>query len=117
MYAQSCIPKPLERVTPEIASSHSRLHPADHGSQAPSPKPQVFHKEPLHKQTIIAMAAVDMSLVARSELAVHQLMKRKNWAAREPGVILVFCIIGAIALLLIGLMVQKKLAARRAARQ
>jgi hypothetical protein len=54
------------------------------------------------------MAAIDMSLVARSELAVHQLMKRKNWAAREPGVILVFCIVGAIALLLIGLMVQKK---------
>jgi hypothetical protein len=55
------------------------------------------------------MAAIDMSLVARSELAVHQLMKRKkNWAAREPGVILVFCIVGAIAILLIGLMVQKK---------
>lgn len=49
-----------------------------------------------------------MSLVARSELAVHQLMKRKNWAAREPGVILVFCIVGAIAILLIGLLVQKK---------
>jgi hypothetical protein len=54
------------------------------------------------------MAAIDMSLVARSELAVHQLMKRKNWAAREPGVILVFCIVGAIAFLLIGLLVSKK---------
>ena len=60
------------------------------------------------EQTINTMAAIDMSLVARSELAVHQLMKRKNWAAREPGVILVFCIVGAIAILLIGLMVQKK---------
>jgi hypothetical protein len=54
------------------------------------------------------MAAIDMSLVARSELAVHQLMKRKNWAAREPGVILVFCIVGAVAFLLIGLLVSKK---------
>jgi hypothetical protein len=54
------------------------------------------------------MAAIDMSLVARSELAVHQLMKRKNWAAREPGVILVFCIVGAIAFLLIGLLISKK---------
>jgi len=60
------------------------------------------------------MAAIDMSLVARSELAVHQLMKRKNWAAREPGVILVFCIVGAIAILLIGLVISKKVHARKA---
>ncbi|KAF2242789.1 hypothetical protein BU26DRAFT_524351 [Trematosphaeria pertusa] len=63
------------------------------------------------------MAAVDMSLVARSEVAVHHLIKRKNWAAREPGVILVFCIVGAVAILLIGLFVQKKMAARKAAKQ
>lgn len=54
------------------------------------------------------MAALDMSLVARSEVAVHHLMKRKNWAAREPGVIVVFAIVGAVAILLIGLFVQKK---------
>ncbi|KAF1996093.1 hypothetical protein P154DRAFT_525810 [Amniculicola lignicola CBS 123094] len=63
------------------------------------------------------MAALDMSLVARSETAIHQLVKRrKNWAAREPGVIVVFCIVGAIAILLTALFVQKKLAARRAAK-
>ncbi|KAF2649599.1 hypothetical protein K491DRAFT_721542 [Lophiostoma macrostomum CBS 122681] len=61
------------------------------------------------------MAAIDMSLVARSEMAAQHLMKRKNWAAREPGVILVFAIVGAVALLLIGLFVQKKIAARKAA--
>ncbi|KAF2474653.1 uncharacterized protein BDR25DRAFT_214125 [Lindgomyces ingoldianus] len=49
-----------------------------------------------------------MSLVARSEVVVRQLMKRKNWAAKEPGVILVFCIVGAVALLLFGLFIQKK---------
>lgn len=54
------------------------------------------------------MAAIDMSLVARSEVAVHHLLKRKNWAAREPGVILVFAIVGAVAILLIGLFIQKK---------
>lgn len=57
---------------------------------------------------LAAMAAIDMSLVARSETAVHQLVKRKNWAAKEPGVILVFAIIGAVGILLIGLFVQKK---------
>jgi hypothetical protein len=60
------------------------------------------------------MAALDYDLVARSTL--HQLSKRKNWAAREPGVILVFCILGALAILLSGLFIQKKLAARRAAK-
>lgn len=55
------------------------------------------------------MAAINTSLVARSEVAVHQLMKRKqNWAQQEPGVIVVFAIVGAVALLLIGLFIQKK---------
>jgi hypothetical protein len=48
---------------------------------------------------------------------VHQLTKRKNWAAKEPGVILVFCIIGALVILLTGLFLMKKLAARRAAKE
>ncbi|KAF1953835.1 hypothetical protein CC80DRAFT_550760 [Byssothecium circinans] len=63
------------------------------------------------------MAAIDMSLVARSEAAVSHLVKRKNWAAREPGVILVFAIIGAVAILLIGLLVQKRISARKSAAQ
>jgi len=63
------------------------------------------------------MAAFDYSLIARSDEQLSQLMKRKkNWAAKEPGVILVFCIVGAIVILLTGLFVMKKLAARRAAR-
>jgi len=62
------------------------------------------------------MAAFDQSLIARHEQQLHQLLKRKNWAAREPGVVLVFCIVGVIALLLIGLFISRKLAARKAAR-
>ena len=61
------------------------------------------------------MAAIDMSLVARSEVAVQHLMKRKNWAAREPGVILVFAIVGAVVLLLIGLFIQKKVSSSQLA--
>ncbi|KAF2280680.1 uncharacterized protein EI97DRAFT_453935 [Westerdykella ornata] len=62
------------------------------------------------------MAALDMSLIARSEATVHQLVKRKNWAAREPGVIVVFAIVGAVAILLIALFIHKKISARRAAK-
>lgn len=54
------------------------------------------------------MAAVDMSLVARSEHAVHQLMKRKNWAQREPGVIVVFVIVFLVAILVLAMFINKK---------
>jgi len=60
------------------------------------------------------MAAIDTSLLARSENALHELVKRKNWAAREPGVILVFCIIGTLGILLIGIFINKKISERRA---
>ena len=60
------------------------------------------------------MAAVDMSLVARSEYAVHQLMKRKNWAQREPGVIVVFVIVFLVAILVLAMFINKK---RNAARK
>ncbi|KAF2454815.1 hypothetical protein BDY21DRAFT_276438, partial [Lineolata rhizophorae] len=51
---------------------------------------------------------------ARSAEALHQFAKRSNWAAEEPGVVLVFCIIFVVALLLIGLFVHKKLQQRKA---
>jgi hypothetical protein len=55
------------------------------------------------------MAAVDMSLVARSEYAVHQLIKRnKNWAQREPGVIVVFVIVFLVAILVIAMFINKR---------
>lgn len=58
------------------------------------------------------MAALDMSLVARSEYAVHQLMKRKkNWAQREPGVIVVFVIVFLVAILVIAMFINKKVSA------
>lgn len=54
------------------------------------------------------MAAVNMSLVSRSEQAVHQLMKRKNWAQREPGVIVVFVIVFLVAILVLAMFINKK---------
>lgn len=62
------------------------------------------------------MAALDYSLLPRGNEVLHQLTKRKNWAAKNPGVILVFCIVGTVVFLLIGLTVMKRLAARRAAK-
>ncbi|KAF1965022.1 hypothetical protein BU23DRAFT_561447 [Bimuria novae-zelandiae CBS 107.79] len=59
------------------------------------------------------MAAIDMSLVARGEAALAQLAKRKNFAAREPGVIVVFAIVGAVAILMIALFISKRMAARK----
>jgi hypothetical protein len=77
------------------------------------------------------MAAIK-SLITRDEV-VNQLVKReKNWAAREPGVMVVFCIVGVgtllhffnlaraqvltstVAIGLISLFIHKKLAARKA---
>ncbi|KAK7429629.1 hypothetical protein QQZ08_003824 [Neonectria magnoliae] len=60
------------------------------------------------------MAAINTSLIARE--AVHQLVKRKNWAAKNVGVVVVFCIVFVVALFLIGLSVSKCLARRREAR-
>jgi diacylglycerol kinase len=60
------------------------------------------------------MAAIDQSLISRE---LHELVKRrKNWAAREAGVVLVFCIVFVVASLLIGLFLWKKFQARRAAK-
>lgn len=70
---------------------------------------------PTHK-----MAAFDsyLNLVARE---AHQRMKRKkktgNWAQREVGVVVVFAIIGTLALLLIALFIHKKMAARKLAKE
>lgn len=39
------------------------------------------------------MAAIDQ--IVTRDLVARELIKRKNWAQREPGVITVFCIVGA----------------------
>ncbi|KAK0759970.1 hypothetical protein N5P37_007046, partial [Trichoderma harzianum] len=60
------------------------------------------------------MAAINKQLIATR--AVSELVKRKNWAAREPGVIVVFCIVFIVAVGLIGLFIHKQCAKRRASK-
>jgi hypothetical protein len=60
------------------------------------------------------MPAISTSLIqSRAEL---HMLARRNFASKNPGVILVFCIVGAVAILLLGLFIHKKLAARRSAK-
>lgn len=60
------------------------------------------------------MAALDYQMIASREL--HQLMKRKNWAAKNPGVILVFCIVFTVVVLVGSLLAYRKYSAKRAAK-
>ena len=48
-------------------------------------------------------------------LVARELVKRKNFASKNPGVIVVFCVVGAIVILLISLWIHKKVAAKRKA--
>ncbi|KAG9250212.1 uncharacterized protein F5Z01DRAFT_678010 [Emericellopsis atlantica] len=61
------------------------------------------------------MAAIDT--VAVRDLVARELVKRKNWAQREPGVITVFAIVGAVALGLIALWIYKFMQKRKSAKQ
>jgi len=62
------------------------------------------------------MPAIANSLVARD--AASQLVKRAdNWAAQEPGVIVVFCIVFVVAVGLLAAWISKKVSARKAAKQ
>ena len=47
----------------------------------------------------------------------HFLTKRSNFASREPGVILVFCIVGLVALGLVFSAVSKSMKKRSARRE
>ncbi|KAH8893137.1 hypothetical protein GQ53DRAFT_821864 [Thozetella sp. PMI_491] len=60
------------------------------------------------------MPAVHTAVVARDAFA--QIAKR-SWASEESGVIVVFCIVGIVAIGLISLFIHKKLAARKANKQ
>ena len=60
------------------------------------------------------MPAISNSVVVRDAYA-H--IAKRNWASQEPGVIVVFCIVGIVGIGLISLFISKKLSARRAAKQ
>ena len=63
------------------------------------------------------MPVLDESLILRrADASLHMLVKRKNWAAKNAGVVLVLCIIGILATGLLLLFLYRKMLARRAAR-
>lgn len=55
------------------------------------------------------------ALVARE--AVSTIAKRQNWAQKEAGVIVVFCIVFIVAVGIIGLFIGRKISAARARKQ
>lgn len=61
------------------------------------------------------MPAINAAVVARDTFS--QIAKRDNWAAQEPGVIVVFCIVFLVLVALVSLFIYKKLKARRERRQ
>ncbi|KAK9417950.1 putative Cytochrome b5 [Seiridium unicorne] len=58
------------------------------------------------------MPAINTAIVARDSFS--SIAKRQNWAAKEAGVVVVFCIVFVVAVGLIGLFIHKKVAARKA---
>ncbi|KAM0809104.1 hypothetical protein AB5N19_09447 [Seiridium cardinale] len=65
-----------------------------------------------HLQKDSKMPAINTAIVARDSFS--SIAKRQNWAAKEAGVVVVFCIVFVVAVGLIGLFIHKKLAARKA---
>ncbi|KAI6092311.1 hypothetical protein F4821DRAFT_254435 [Hypoxylon rubiginosum] len=58
------------------------------------------------------MPAINHALIARESFS--NIVARSNWASREPGVIVVFCIVFVVGCGLIGLWISKCISARRA---
>lgn len=58
------------------------------------------------------MPVINAALVTRNAL-----LKRDNWAAQNPGVTVVFAIVGVVAIALLYLFISKKMTARRERRE
>jgi hypothetical protein len=63
------------------------------------------------------MVALPVALAQSGTVLNHLVKRKKNWAAIHPGVILVFAIVFTVFVLVVGLFVQKRLAARRASKE
>jgi hypothetical protein len=73
---------------------------------------------PVSLYNILIGYSVTMAAISTLQLreAGHQLSKRSNWASREAGVIVVFCVVFIVATGLISLWVSRLISRRRAAR-
>ncbi|RYP20448.1 hypothetical protein DL767_009451 [Monosporascus sp. MG133] len=57
------------------------------------------------------------AIVARDTFSTLAKRQQQNWAAQEPGVIVVFCIVFLVGCGLIGLWISKLISKRRAKKQ
>ncbi|KAJ5358862.1 uncharacterized protein N7496_011275 [Penicillium cataractarum] len=62
------------------------------------------------------MPAVTMTIRAQAD-SLTSITKRGNWASREPGVILVFCIVFLVGLGIVALFAYRKWMTRKAKKQ
>ncbi|KAI1140412.1 hypothetical protein F5Y05DRAFT_411468 [Hypoxylon sp. FL0543] len=58
------------------------------------------------------MPAISNAIVARDSFS--HIVRRENWAQKEAGVVVVFCIVFVVGVGLVGLWISKCLAKRRA---
>jgi hypothetical protein len=62
---------------------------------------------------IQCLVTLTMPAIEIAKRGAFELTKRENFASREPGVIVVFCVLGAIGILLIALYCAKKMKQRK----
>ncbi|KAF7595698.1 hypothetical protein BBP40_005142 [Aspergillus hancockii] len=62
-------------------------------------------------------SAIMPAIRALTPRATHELIKRKNWASENPGVVLVFCIVFIVAVGIISLFAYRKWMSWKAKRQ
>ncbi|KAI9739530.1 MAG: hypothetical protein M1834_006246 [Cirrosporium novae-zelandiae] len=63
------------------------------------------------------MPAINHELVRATGSSLHMLAKRSNWAGKNAGVMVVFCIVFVVAAGLISLFTYRKCMARKAIRE
>ncbi|KAJ6086357.1 hypothetical protein N7486_010638 [Penicillium sp. IBT 16267x] len=62
------------------------------------------------------MAAI--SRITRSQASsLHRIAKRRNWASKNPGVVLVFCIIFLVGLGILSLFVYRRVLQKKAEKE
>ncbi|KAJ5651532.1 uncharacterized protein N7484_005255 [Penicillium longicatenatum] len=51
------------------------------------------------------------------ESSVHQITKRSNWASKNPGVVLVFCIVFLVGLGIVSLFIYRRVLQKKAEKE
>src|SRR5690606_14362351 len=67
-----------------------------------------------HHHPVLFFSSLQTVTMAAIPTEYSSLVRRSHFAARQPGVIVVFCVVGSLAILLIGLWVYRKIQDKRA---